>query len=232
MPTGLPSQASMYKQKCKLQQNFAVELMDMLELRKGSNVLDLGCGVGNVTIMLSEKVGAEGKVVAVDPDGERLKIARESYSASNIDYIQADDQTFPPGQYDVIFSNAVIHWIHDKETLFKRVYDNLCPGGCFAFNTPDSSFPIPEIGKLFFDKLVRPGFLHSFYYEKMTYLNESQCQKLASNLGFTKVSTSVTNTNLQWSSIDSYIEAMYGWSGGEFDPTKFEEGKLEILKEQ
>ena len=39
------------------------------------------------------------QVVAVDPDGESLKIARENHSASNIEYIQADDQTFPPGPY-------------------------------------------------------------------------------------------------------------------------------------
>ena len=46
--------------------------------------------------VLSERVGQEGKVVAVDLDGERLKIARERYSASNIEYIEADDKTFPP----------------------------------------------------------------------------------------------------------------------------------------
>ena len=57
-------------------------------------------------------------VVAVDPDGERLKIAREKYSASNIEYTQADDKTFPPGQCDLIFSNIVIHWISDKKALF------------------------------------------------------------------------------------------------------------------
>ena len=38
---------------------------------------------GYLTKVLSERVGPEGKVVAVDPDGERLKIARDMYSASN-----------------------------------------------------------------------------------------------------------------------------------------------------
>ena len=40
---------------------------------------------------LSDKVGPQGKVVAVDPDGQRLKIAREQY-------IQAGDKTFPSGK--------------------------------------------------------------------------------------------------------------------------------------
>ena len=67
-----------------------------LTIQSSSTVLDY------LTKVLSERVGPEGKVVAVDPDGERLKIAREKYSASNIEYIQGDDKTFPPGQYDSI----------------------------------------------------------------------------------------------------------------------------------
>ena len=86
-------------------------------------------------------------MVAVDPDGERLKIAREEHSASNIDYIQADDKTFPPGQYDVVFCNTVIHWISDKEALMKQVHQNLRPGGRFAFTTTNGVLSVPEIGK-------------------------------------------------------------------------------------
>ena len=94
-------------------------------MKKGATVLDLGCGTGYLTKVLSEQVGPEGKVVAVDSDGERLKIAWEKHSADNIEYIQADDKTFPPGQYDLVLST--IHWISDKEALFKQVYQRLYP---------------------------------------------------------------------------------------------------------
>ena len=133
--------------------HWTIRMIDMLSLRKGSTVLDLGCGTGYLTKLLSERVGPEGKVVAIDPDGERLKIASEKHSAPNIDYIQADDQTFPSGQYDVIFSNIVIHWISDK-CYFRRVYDNLTPGGFFAFTTANGHLQIPEIGQKLFDTLV------------------------------------------------------------------------------
>ena len=85
-------------------------MSEMLFLRKGSTVLDLGCGTGYLTKLLSERVGPEGKVVAVDPDGERLKIAREKHSATNIDYIQADDQTFPSGQHFLDVSIRCTPW--------------------------------------------------------------------------------------------------------------------------
>ena len=73
-----------------------MKLIKMTSLKKGNTVLDLGRGTGYLTKLLSEKLGPEGKVVIVDPDGERLKIAREKHCASNmIEYIQADNQTFP-----------------------------------------------------------------------------------------------------------------------------------------
>ena len=92
-----------------MQKELGTRLIEELNVCKRSKVLDLGCGTGYLAKVISEKVGAEGKVVAVDPDGERLKIARERNSANNIEYIQADDQTFPSGQYDLVFSNIVIY---------------------------------------------------------------------------------------------------------------------------
>ena len=230
------SQASSYDKQNEAQKNVGIHLLSMLEVTKCCTVLDLGCGVGNLTSILSKKVGAQGKVVAVDPDGERLKIARERNSASNIEYIQADDQTFPLGQYDVIFCNTVIHWIHDKETLFKRVYNNLCPGGCFAFTTIDGSFPLPEIGKQYFDELVRPGFLSEMYNDKkvIEFLKASEYESLASDVGFTNISITVKNEVddfVHWQNIDLYIDALYGWFQGYFDPKAFDKEKLEMLKE-
>ena len=133
--------------------------IDEVSIEKGATVLDLGCGTGYLTKVLSEQVGPEGKMVAVDPDGERLKIAREKYSSQNTEYIQADDKTFPSGQYNIIFCNIVIHWIRDKKAAMKGIHKNLCPGGCFAFTTADGVLPVAEIGKKVFKKLVGPNFV-------------------------------------------------------------------------
>ena len=59
---------------------------------------------------LSECVGAEGKVIAVDPDGERLKTAQEKYARDNIEYVSGNDATFPEGPYDLVFASQVIQW--------------------------------------------------------------------------------------------------------------------------
>lgn len=53
------------------------KLIAKIPVGAGDKVLDLGCGTGNLAVVLSELVGPEGKVVAVDPDEERIKIAKE-----------------------------------------------------------------------------------------------------------------------------------------------------------
>ena len=149
------------------------EVLDRLDIQKGATVLDLGCGTGYLTKVLSERVGPEGKVVAVDPDGERLKIAREKYSASNIQYIQADDETFPSDEYDAIFSNLVLHWIHNKEALLKCVHSNLHQGRYFAFTTYDGvpNYP-PVVAKLF--TLMGSNYFQNVFLKKLVYLSASE----------------------------------------------------------
>ena len=46
----------------------------------GDAILDVGCGTGELSAYLADLVGPEGKVVAVDPDKERVLLAQQSYS--------------------------------------------------------------------------------------------------------------------------------------------------------
>ena len=109
-------------------------LVDKLSPLTGSNVLDLGCGTGFLANVLAERVGPDGKVTAVDPDKERIRIARKKYGKrSNIEFLDGSSESFPSGPYDIVFSNLVMHWIKDKETAFRNVYKNLIVGGRFAF---------------------------------------------------------------------------------------------------
>ena len=54
--------------------------IDKLSLRKGSVVLDLGCGTGYFSSILAERVGPQGRVIGVDPDENRLKVAKSKYT--------------------------------------------------------------------------------------------------------------------------------------------------------
>lgn len=111
------------------------QLMKLLAIEKGNKVLDFGCGTGNLTKILADLVGPEGQVVGVDPDGERLKLARDLYSASNITYIQGSFESIPGTDYDIVYSNYVIMRCMDKDAVFKKMASVLKKGGKFGFVT-------------------------------------------------------------------------------------------------
>lgn len=225
-------QAACYDYESRSQRCAGIQMINNLKIQPGNIVLDLGCGTGSVTKVLAERVGPEGKVVAVDPDPDRIIFAEERYSADNIEYSHADDKTFPLGEYDLVFCNATIHWIADKINLHKRVYDNLRPEGRFAFTTPDGQLPIPAIGRKLFDELVGPDFLHWMHTEVKRYLSVDDYKILASSTGFELSSVTTEHLYLKWRNLDHYISAMYGWFGGRFDPNQFDKDTLENLKKE
>ena len=59
--------------------------------------------------VMAQRLGPKGMVVAVDPDMENAKAARSEHSGSNVVFLEG------PDQYDIIYSNYMLQWIHDKE---------------------------------------------------------------------------------------------------------------------
>ena len=106
---------------------------DVLSLirKKGGRALDLGCGNGALTEKLS-KMGFD--VTGLDASDNMLALARKDYP--ELEFISGDACTFSlEGKADLIFSNAVLHWI-DKEkqdNMLSNVYANLRKGGEFVF---------------------------------------------------------------------------------------------------
>ena len=90
-------------------------------------VMDAGCGTGRVTRILAQKIREEGMVYAVDIDSNMVSHARKNLKDfKNVMVIQGDLVDIElPRKVDVIFSNAVIHWILDHKTLFKHFWDLL-----------------------------------------------------------------------------------------------------------
>ena len=96
-------------------------------------MLDLGCGTGYFSKILADLVGPEGKVVAIDPDVERLSLAKKMYTADNLEYYEGKAEDIQGTDYDIVFSNHVIHWCMDKDLVFQQVSKSLKKGGKFAF---------------------------------------------------------------------------------------------------
>ena len=76
------------------------------------------------------------QVVDIDPDVQRLQLAREKYSVHNVVFQEGVAEHIPGSNFDVVFSNAVLHWCEDKDRVFKEVAKSLKKGGKFGYVTP------------------------------------------------------------------------------------------------
>jgi trans-aconitate 2-methyltransferase len=121
--------AASYDRVSAPQREWAVEVIDRLELRGDEVVLDAGCGSGRVTLDLLQRLPG-GRVIAVDLAPSMVEHARSALPSDRaIVLLQDLLELNTPEPVDAIFSNATFHWIHDHETLFALLFGALKPGG-------------------------------------------------------------------------------------------------------
>jgi len=96
-------------------------------------IMDAGCGSGRITKILSNLVPL-GKIYAIDIDENMIKKAKDNLKDfKNVKVIQSNllDINFNNlySKFNIIFSNAVLHWILDHYTVFKNFYELLLSEG-------------------------------------------------------------------------------------------------------
>jgi trans-aconitate 2-methyltransferase len=102
-----------------------------LELRGDETVLDAGCGTGEVTATLLERL-PRGRVIALDGSQQMLDAARERFAGdARVSFAHADlGKPLPLAeQVDAIVSTSTFHWVPDHDALFRNLAAVLPPGG-------------------------------------------------------------------------------------------------------
>ncbi|MCD8266748.1 MAG: methyltransferase domain-containing protein [Prevotellaceae bacterium] len=108
---------------------------------QASRLLDIGCGAGNFTLKMLEKLPAV-HCTLVDLSGRMLERAVErvsKVSQADVEAIHGDLRTvpLPAGSFDIILAGAVLHHLRtddDWESTFRRLYSLLRPGGCLLIS--------------------------------------------------------------------------------------------------
>jgi trans-aconitate 2-methyltransferase len=97
-------------------------------------IYDLGCGTGHLTQILAERFPT-ASVTGVDSSSEMLAEARREFPS--IAFVEADISSWQPEDApDLIFSNAVLHWIPSREVLLTSLLRILKPTGVLAAQIP------------------------------------------------------------------------------------------------
>jgi ubiquinone/menaquinone biosynthesis C-methylase UbiE len=129
------------------------EVLRHAGIRKGMKVLDVGCGVGDVSLLAARLVGPDGTVVGVDRSVTSLEIARQrarSAGVANVQFVEAEIPKIETGDiYDAIVGRLVLLYFKDRAATIQNLLAYLGPGGIVAFHEMDmSSLRSPNPTKL------------------------------------------------------------------------------------
>ncbi|MCJ7550057.1 MAG: methyltransferase domain-containing protein [Anaerolineae bacterium] len=122
-----------YEKASAHQQEWGERLVAELDLKGTERVLDLGCGDGRVTAQLAA-LAPDGEVVGIDASRGMIEVAREktgqnlSFRLLDIDHLDYEDA------FDVVFSNATLHWVLDHHRFLLNVRRALRKDGVLRFN--------------------------------------------------------------------------------------------------
>lgn len=112
----------------------------------GMRVLDLGCGAGDVCMLLAHMVGPSGSVIGLDLDPGVIAHARQRVSAAgvgNITFAECDFRSYAPGEpLDAIVGRLVLMYQADPALPLAALAKHLQRGGIVAFLEP-WFMPIP-----------------------------------------------------------------------------------------
>jgi len=108
---------------------WACGLIQKLGLTGRERVLDIGCGDGRVTAEIARRLPL-GHVIGIDKSPSMIQHARDNFSGENIVFqlIGAEDLRFDE-EFDIVFSNAVLHWVRDHAPVLSGIGRSLAPGG-------------------------------------------------------------------------------------------------------
>ncbi len=126
------------------------QLLRQAGLGPGMRVLDIGCGVGDVTFLAARLVGKDGFVTGVDRSAEAIERARHrarEAGLSNVAFVVGDaaDLAAEPIA-DAIVGRLVLMYAPDPSELLSRLSRYLCSGGIMVFQEMDmgATFVMPS----------------------------------------------------------------------------------------
>ena len=127
--------ASAYRRFEAERSRAAADLLARVPTGARRGIVDLGCGPGNSTQLLAERY-PESEIVGLDASPDMLVSARARLP--RLTFAQGDVADWRGGPADLIFANAVLHWVPNHIAIMARLVRRLTPLGCLAVQMPDN----------------------------------------------------------------------------------------------
>lgn len=131
------------QQQADLIGGFTRHVLEQAGIVAGMTVLDVGCGAGDVALLLADMVGPDGRVVGVDRNAAILATAERRTAAAgyaNVRFV-AGDVTDPEvnlgRDFDAAVGRLVLMYNPDTVAALRAIVDRVAPGGVVAFQEAD-----------------------------------------------------------------------------------------------
>ncbi|WP_077304529.1 class I SAM-dependent methyltransferase [Terribacillus halophilus] len=123
------------------------QMKSMLPDLKGKRVLDIGCGMGDLSMYCVEN-GASS-VTAIDPSSNMLQEAQTRNAHSAIEYVQTsiEDAVFAKERYDIAVSSLVMHYVANYDKVIHSIHSALKDDGVLLFSSEHPIVTARKAGK-------------------------------------------------------------------------------------
>lgn len=192
-----------YDKSSQTQYQQGSKLIDKLKLTRHANILDLGCGNGKTTIELYH-AEPSNRIVAIDQSSSQIDIAIENRTAAKIpataiDFQQMDALDLKEKEaFDLIFSNAALHWIIESKVMYTKIFEALKPNGTIAIHQGGAG-SYRELHEVAYETLndLQLSDQFSNWQIPLFYPTKREMQDLLESVGFSSIKIESVESNGQ-----------------------------------
>jgi ubiquinone/menaquinone biosynthesis C-methylase UbiE len=127
----------------ELFRDFTEDVLRRAGIAPGMRVLDIGAGVGDVSLLAADLVGAAGEVLGIDRSEDALDVARRRAAAArhdNVRFAAAELDAFSTQRkFDAVIGRLILAYMPDPVATLRRLRRHVRPGGILAFQEMVSS---------------------------------------------------------------------------------------------
>ena len=194
--------AKEYAKHSKGQEKWAKELITKLGLKGDEDILDLGCGDGKITALLA--MLTSGEVIGVDKSETMINLAKKKYPNITFRVMDVRSLLFHK-RFDVIFSNAVLHWVFEHKLVLDGLYKALKPNGKILLQFGGKG-NAKTILKVMDDFIVQSAYKDYFTEFKFPYNfpHPKEYEVLLKKAGFSQFNTQLIVKDMVHESIESF----------------------------
>jgi len=195
--------AGAYAANSKGQAIWANELIEKIGLVGNESILDIGCGDGKITDALSHLTS--GEVVGIDFSHEMIAYAKTAFSKPMFMQMDAQALNFD-ARFDVVFSNAALHWAKDHHAILQGIYQALKSKGRAILQMGGAGN-----GKKVFEALdhILPDYAEYFegFESPYTFHSDETYEALLSGIGFSTHKAHLVFKDM----VHENLKAFRGW---------------------